>query len=285
MIPDGRTSTYSFVTQVADENGLWMTRIDPAKKSVDGRVHRSLLGGIGMGKVQFNISGDGSDGGAGDQMLGEVDFGGLTWSGNIKYGSMGGGNIFGINYFQSITERLAMGGEGMYLAANEALLSNYTIRYEMKAPSGVEDEEDKTYNDNMKNAQQTDSIAAAAAAAGGPPGSSKLSNLPSSWFLGQLNPSQGMLNLHYKRVVTPDRVTLGAELNCSPLQLESQAVFGAEFQLTRSKVSLAVDGGGRLQTIVETKLGMSPGSPTFNLSADVDHVKNVMRFGYGLNVG
>jgi len=286
MLPDGRTSTYSFVTQVADEDGLWMVRFDPEKKSVDGRLHRSLFGGIAMGKAQLNVSG-GEGGGGGDQMLGEVDFGGMTWTGNLKYGCMGGGNIFGINYYQSVTEKLAMGGEGMYLAANNSLLSTYTVKYEMEAPSGLDDEMARNTDDdkNMKNSQQADSIAAAAAAAGAQPGISKLSDESSSWFLGQLNPSQGMLNLHYKRVVTPNRVTLGAELSCSPFALESEAIFGAEFQMTRSKVSLAVDGHGKVQSIVEAKLGMSPGSPTLNLSADVDHAKNVLRFGYGLNVG
>ena len=58
--------------------------------------------------------------------------------------------------------------------------------------------------------------------------------------------------------------------------------FGAEFNL---KVSLAIDGTGRIQSIVEAKLGMTPGSPTFSLSADVDHSKDIMKFGYGLNVG
>ena len=50
-------------------------------------------------------------------------------------------------------------------------------------------------------------------------------------------------------------------------------------------MSLAIDGTGRIQSIVEAKLGMTPGSPTFSLSADVDHSKDIMKFGYGLNVG
>jgi len=278
MLPDGRTKNYSFVTQVADENGLFMARLDPEKRSVDGRIHRSLLGGIAMGKVQVGISPPGEEGGGqNDQMLGELDFGGMTWTGNLKYGSMGGGNVFGLNYYQSVTERLAIGGEGMYLAVNGSLLNSYTIRYEMNAPTGFEEEGGKN------GTKETDAIAAAAAAMG--PGASSISNQPSSWFLGNFNPSQGALNLHYKRVVTPNRVTLGAELTCSPFTLESQVMFGAEFQLTRSKVALAVDGNGKLQTVLETKLGMAPGSPSLNFSAEVDHGNDAMKFGYGLNIG
>merc|ERR1711957_361442 len=212
------------------------------------------------------------------QMLGELDFGGLTWTGNLKYGSMGGGNVFGMNYYQSITDRLAMGGEGMYIAVNGSLLNSYTMRYEMEAPNGLDEDEG---NDTLKG---NDAIAAAAASAVGP-GSSSLDTRQSSWFLGNFNPSQGQLNLHYKRVVTPNRVTLGAELTCSPFTLESQVAFGAEFQLTRSKVALAVDGTGKLQTVLETKLGMAAGSPSLNFSAEVDHGNDAMKFGYGLNIG
>jgi len=277
MLPDGRTKNYSFVTQVADEAGLLMARLDPEKKSVDGRIHRSLFGGIAMGKVQIVAGPPGGDG-QNDQMLGELDFGGLTWTGNLKYGSMGGGNVFGMNYYQSITDRLAMGGEGMYIAVNGSLLNSYTMRYEMEAPNGLDEDEG---NDTLKG---NDAIAAAAASAVGP-GSSSLDTRQSSWFLGNFNPSQGQLNLHYKRVVTPNRVTLGAELTCSPFTLESQVAFGAEFQLTRSKVALAVDGTGKLQTVLETKLGMAAGSPSLNFSAEVDHGNDAMKFGYGLNIG
>lgn len=263
MIPDGRNKTYTFITQVADEDGLFMTRVDPSQKSFDGRVHRSLLGGAMMGKVQISASPEGGN----DQMLGELDFGGMTWTGNLKYGSMGGGNVFGLNYYQGITEGLSMGGEGMYIAANGNLMSSYTMKYEMEAKSGLDD-----------NDSSVDDISKAAAAAG------PISSKPSSFFLGQINPAQGMLNLHYKRVVTPDRVTLGAELSCTP-DLQSTLVLGAEFQLTRSKVAMALHGTGRLQSVLETKLGMAPSSPTLSLNADVNHAEDSMKFGYGLNIG
>jgi mitochondrial import receptor subunit TOM40 len=60
---------------------------------------------------------------------------------------------------------------------------------------------------------------------------------------------------------------------------------GAEFSLTRSKMNLCVDGTGRIQSVLEAKLGREQGSPALNFAAELDHGKNVMRFGYGLNIG
>lgn len=265
--PDGGNKSYSFITQVSDDNGIFMTNYDPVRKAVMGRMHRALLGGVAMAKVQCSASPDGQN----DQLLGEVDFGGMTWTGNLKYGSMGGANVYGMNYYQSITQRLAMGGEGMYIAANGNMMSSYTLKYEMDAPGGDDDVLPST--PSVPGAPPAD-----------PGASNSLENKPSSWFCAQLHPAQGALNLHYKRVVTPNRVTLGAELSMTPT-LESQVVFGGEFNLTRSKVAMTVDGTGKIQSSLEAKLGRVPGVPTLNFNADVDFANDSMKFGYGLNIG
>mmetsp|Transcript_11388 Transcript_11388/g.13212 ORF Transcript_11388/g.13212 Transcript_11388/m.13212 type:complete len:406 (-) Transcript_11388:1130-2347(-) len=270
-LPDGRNKAYTFLTQFADENIVLVANFDPMRQAVTGRLIKPLLNGLITGKLQVSVSPDGSN----DSLLAETDIGGMTWTGNLKYGSMGGGLVYGMNYYQSITQRLAMGGEGMYVAANGNIASSYTLKYDMPAKSG-----DDQSNDDPSS---SDAISQAAANAGDP-SSGDLSNKPSSWFLAQLNPSQGMLNLYYKRVVTPNRVTLGAELMVVPT-LESQLTFGAEFKLQRSKISMAVDGTGKIQSVVESKLGMAPGSPTLSLNAEVDHAKDSMKFGYGLSVG
>lgn len=261
MLPDGRNNTYTFLAQVADESGLMMARVDPGRGSVDGRIHRAVLGGLANLKLQVGVSTEGQ----GDQVLGEADFGGMTWTGNLKYGSMGGGIVFGANYFQSITPKLAVGTEGMYIAANQNLLSNYTVRYTTEARASVDDEDDSVLG--LSSSSTTGSSGA------------------SSTIIGNYNAGQGMLSLNYKRVVNPDRVTLGAELQCSPTSLESQVLVGAEFNLTRSKVNVCVDGTGRVQSVLEAKLGMAPGSPSLSFAAEVDHGKDTMRFGYGLNIG
>jgi mitochondrial import receptor subunit TOM40 len=247
MIPDGRNKTYSFLTQVADEAGMLVARVDPDRGSVDGRIHRALLGGAAMAKLQLNVSADGQS----DQVLADLDFGGMSWTGNLKYGSMGGGLVYGMNYFQSITPNLAAGGEGMYIAANQSLLSNYTLKYSMPAMNSETD--------------------------------TKSMDTPSLIVAGFNSAQGGTLTLNYKRVVTPNRVSLGAELQCSPITLDSQVAVGAEFKLTRSKMAVVVDGSGKIQSTLETKLGLGHG-PTLNFSAEVDHAKEMMRFGYGLTI-
>mmetsp|Transcript_26360 Transcript_26360/g.40821 ORF Transcript_26360/g.40821 Transcript_26360/m.40821 type:complete len:340 (+) Transcript_26360:37-1056(+) len=225
--------TYTFVTQVGDEHGVLVARLDPSRGSLDGRVHRAL--GPAMGKLQIVAS---KEGGQNDQLLGELDFGGETWTGNIKYGSMGG-IVFGCNYFQSVTPSVALGGEGMYVAANGAMMSSYTAKYTGKD------------------------------------------------FLACINFNMGqqMMTCHYKKNITPKRVAVGAELSFSPMSLESQVLLGAEFNLTRSKMAMCIDGDGRLQSTLEAKLGMAPGSPTLSFAGELDHLNDSMRFGFGLNIG
>ena len=261
MMQDGRKSTYAFVAQVADDSGLFMARVDPGRGSVDGRVHRAVLGGLAMAKLQLGLSMEGQT----DQALAELDFGGMTWTGNVKYGSMGGGLAYGCNYNQAITPRLSMGGEGMYLSVNNALMSNYVLKYVMPAKTGEE--------------ELPSSLTTVESKPGGVPSD----NAGSSTMWASYNSMAGQASLSYRRVVTPNRVTLGASLDFSPLTLESQVLLGAEFKLTRSKLNFCVDGTGHIQSTLETKLGMTQGVPSLSFSADVDHMKDEMRFGYGIN--
>jgi mitochondrial import receptor subunit TOM40 len=288
MIPDGRKSTYSFVSQVADEKGLLMARVDPGKWSLDGRIHRAVLGGMAMGKVQVSVSpqssggGDGSDaggGGSSDQLLAELDFGGLTWTGNLKYGSMGGGIVLGCNYYQSVTRNCAVGGEGMYVAANQALLSNYLVKFTIPAKTGDEDLL------GTVAAGGAGASSSAPTTSASPPTSVALGGGGSSTFCLSYNAGHGAATIGYRRVVTPNRVQLAGELQFSPFTLDSKLLLGAEFKLSRSRLCFCVDPGElRIQSLVEARLGMSPGSPTLNLSADVNHLEDEMRFGYGLTI-
>lgn len=257
MIPDGRKKTYTWLTQVADESSYYLARVDPERRSVDGRMQRAILGGLAMGKLQINVSPEGQA----DQCLAEMDLSGQTWTANLKYGSMMGGMAYGCNFYQAITPRFSMGGEGLYLGANQVMITNYLMKYSM--PATGEDVEVTKKN--------------------GPPGQ-PTPEPPSSTFVASYNTGQSMLNVNYKRVVTPNRVTLGAELSCNPMSLESQVVLGAEFKWSRSKLQVAIDGTAKMQSVLETKLGKEPGQPTLSLSAELDHLKDEMRFGYGLNI-
>lgn len=255
MIPDGRNKTYTWLAQVADESSLYMARVDPGRQSVDGRIHKALLGGLVMTKLQVGVSPEGQ----GDQMLAEADINGMTWSANVKYGSVAGGPMYGCNYYQAITPKLSMGGEGLYIGVNNALAASYVLKYSIPA---VGDEPPS------KKA--------------GPPGMPG-PEPPSSTMVASFNPNQG-ITLNYKRVVTPQRVTLGAELSANPMTLESTVVLGAEFAWSRSKLGVTLDGNGKMQSLLEARLGKEPGQPKLSLCAELDHMKDEMRFGYGLSI-
>ena len=255
MIPDGRKRTYTWLAQVADEKSLYMARCDPERMSCDGRIHRSILGGLAMCKLQLGLSPEGQ----GDQALIDCDFSGQTWTANLKYGSMGGGLMYGCNFYQAITPNFSMGGEGMYIGVNQSLMSSYLVKYKIPA-EGDAPETKKS----------------------GPPGMPP-PEAPHSTIIGSFSGSQG-LTLNYKRVVTPGRVSMGAELQANPMTLESAVVLGAEFQFSRSKFQVAVDGNMKMQSVLEAKLGKEPGQPKLTLTADLDHLNDEMRFGYGLSI-
>ena len=259
MLPDGRRRTYSWLAQVADPESLYMARVDPEKFSVDGRIHKAILGGLGMFKLQVGVSQEGQT----DQTLAEIDFGAQTWTANLKYGSMGGGLVYGCNFYQAITPNLSMGGEGMYISANQNMASTYLLRYTMPAKSGDEDD-----------------VAAPKAPSGQPGANEK----PSSTLCASFNPGQASLTLNYKRIVTPSRVTLGAELECNPFTLESNVILGGEFKLSRSKLQVSMDGNLVMKSVLESKLGKEPGQPSLTLTAELNHKEDLMRFGYGLTI-
>ena len=81
MLQDGRKRTYTWLTQVADPESLYMARVDPERMSVDGRIHKAILGGLGMFKIQVGVSPEGQT----DQTLAEIDVGAQTWTANVKY--------------------------------------------------------------------------------------------------------------------------------------------------------------------------------------------------------
>eukprot|EP00934_Nitzschia_sp_Nitz4_P007619 Nitzschia sp. Nitz4//NODE_293_length_29386_cov_71.949235//25749//26882//NITZ4_additional_000040-RA//1//CDS//3329531842//7609//frame0 len=255
MIPDGRNKSYTWLTQVADESSLYMARVDPQKLSIDGRIHKALLGGALMTKLQVGVSPEGQT----DQMLAEADINAPTWTANVKYGSVAGALMYGCNYYQAITPKFSLGCEGLYIGVNQTLSTSYLLKYSIPAEG---DE--------------------APAARPGPPGQ-PAPEPASSTIIASFNPNQG-LSLNYKRVVTPQRVTLGGELNVNPMTLESSTVLGAEFAWSRSKLGVTIDGNGKMQSLLEAKLGKEPGQPKLHFSAELDHLKDEMKFGYGLTI-
>jgi mitochondrial import receptor subunit TOM40 len=275
ILQDGRKNSYTFISQVADEHGLLMARIDPMKGSLDGRIHKPILGGIAMGKLQLAVTApDNKDGAAqaNDTIMAELDFGGNTWTGNIKYGSMGGGLVYGMNYIQSIHPNVAAGGEGMYIASTSNFISSYGMKFNWKAKSG-QNELDEMLIPTSEQQQPPP-----------PPGSPPSDEAGQSMLCVHYNTGQMVASVNYKRCITPNRLLLGAELQFNPMTLDSQVLIGAEYKWQRSKLNLCIDGAGRIQSLLEAKYGISPGSPSLLLSAEMDHYSDIMKFGYGITI-
>mmetsp|Transcript_9086 Transcript_9086/g.18171 ORF Transcript_9086/g.18171 Transcript_9086/m.18171 type:complete len:339 (+) Transcript_9086:138-1154(+) len=234
-VPDPMKNFYSFTTQVmVDEQTAVIGRID-AGGTVEARVHRGWLQSedlqvatkvVAVATPEFNEN---------NQMVMDVDVGGRTWSGQVKMGSLHGGNILGLSYVQSITPSLTIGGDALHLGSQGASIGSYGVRY-----AGTD------------------------------------------WIgCGQWSGLQQAMMINYKRTVTPNRVTLGAELQIAPT-FDTAVSFGGEFNLKQSKFSTVVDGGGGIKSVLEARLGPAA---TLVFSGEVDHGKDVYKFGYGLTIG
>jgi len=223
--PPPPPSSYTFITQVGDDSGgIFVSRVDTARGGVDARMHRPLLGGLALLKLQMSLSGSEND-----TLLAEVDVGTaipiLTWTANLKYGSMGGGPVWGANYWQAITPNFLMGGEGMYIAAQGTPAAAYAFKYKFQAPLTPQEQEQVEAEKNKSGA---------AAPPPGPPGMPPPEAPGASSIIGQFH-SNGMMTLNYRRVVTPQRVTVGSELAFpffAPFNDPPDLLLGAEFNLT-----------------------------------------------------
>lgn len=225
-----------------------------------------------MGKLQLSLSNSDHD-----MFLAEVDLGTTiptnTWTANFKYGSMGGGPAWGANFWQAITPQLTMGAEGMYIAAQGAAVSTYALKYNFQAPLAPEEKEEAALKQPVS---------------AGPPGAPPPESVGASSLCANFHTANGMMTLNYRRVVTPARVVVGAELAFplfDPLSVSPDLLLGAEFNLTRSKLQFFLDGTtGKLSSVLETKLGMAPVAPRFGLCASVDHLNQDYKFGYSINI-
>lgn len=95
----------------------------------------------------------------------------------------------------------------------------------------------------------------------------------------------------YARVVSPNRVSVGAELNASPgAGGDALMTCGAEFNLKQSRICVAVDGNGKMQSICEATL--SPAAKlTFSaemllgMAEEPGKHRDQFKFGYALQIG
>ena len=241
-------SHYKLGATVGDGERVCVATVDQ-HGTVEGQLYGSLLAGV-QGKLIFNLPAESKNG---IVAVSDVDYEGPTSSAQIKFGqNIHGvaGPHLGMSYFQSITPRLSMGGEGSW---------------GLESPS-------------------TSSTMVAAAKYSTPKYSGLLSYATTA--------AQGdQLSFFYHRTVTPGRVLLGTELAVQPSTLEAQMAAGAEFTLKQSKVNLAIDGSGRMHSLVETSLSPAAKltfSAEMQLGAngqDDKSQRDMYKFGYGLQIG
>jgi mitochondrial import receptor subunit TOM40 len=102
------SSSYEFGANVVDTNYMLVGRVFTDGR-VSGRVKYDATENLSF-RLQTSKEREYS------QMMLDVDVKGLDWQAQAKVGS---GEFYGVNYIQSVTERVALGGEGFYLGANQ----------------------------------------------------------------------------------------------------------------------------------------------------------------------
>ena len=126
--PGGRsvklpTGQYEFGANVIGERHFVLGRV-----TTDGRLSARVMAAPAdwlAAKLHVNVAApgvgggeEGGGGGAGQQQANfmlDVDARGADWNGQVKLGSP---SFYGLNYLQSVTPELALGGEIFYLAGN-----------------------------------------------------------------------------------------------------------------------------------------------------------------------
>lgn len=68
-----------------------------------------------------------------------------------------------------------------------------------------------------------------------------------------------MVNLQYVRHVSPNRMTLVADLMLQPFQGQSRATLGAEVNMKQSKFTTTLDSDFRLASMLEARVSEEAG--------------------------
>ncbi|GMH93569.1 hypothetical protein TrVE_jg6862 [Triparma verrucosa] len=129
QLPNGQKNNYTFTTQVMPSETTAVIGRADGNGMVEARVHRGLIMTedlqanaklVCVTTPEFNEQ---------NQMVADLDLAGKTWSGQIKYGAMMGGNVFGLNFVQAVTPSLSVGGDAMYLGSQNTSIGSYGVKY------------------------------------------------------------------------------------------------------------------------------------------------------------
>jgi len=112
------TSTYEFGANVVDQNYMLVGRILTDGR-VSGRLKYDMSDWLSLKLQSTKETGF-------SQIMFDADFKGLDYQAQVKYGS---GQFYGVNYLQSVTPTLALGGEGFYLGSQGKSGVGFAARY------------------------------------------------------------------------------------------------------------------------------------------------------------
>lgn len=112
-------ATYEFGANLIDQNLLMMGRLVDGRLS--GRVNYQVNDAL-MLKLQTQVV---SEPGHSQAML-DVDYRGLDWQGQLKFGN---NEFYGINYLQSVTPSLSLGGEAFWLGQQRKSGAGFAFRH------------------------------------------------------------------------------------------------------------------------------------------------------------
>lgn len=111
-----------------DPPTLLISRISPDGR-LDARWHQKLSDKVSM-RMQSQLSNDPNA----SQVVCDFDYRSDDFNGNVK---LSNGPLLGVSYIQSITNQLAMGGEGYYHAQHNKSILSYCSRYSTDGWTGI----------------------------------------------------------------------------------------------------------------------------------------------------
>jgi mitochondrial import receptor subunit TOM40 len=112
------TSTYEFGANVVDQHYMLVGRVLTDGR-VNGRIKYDLSDWLSVKLQSTKETGF-------SQVMFDADFKGLDYQAQLKYGS---GQFYGVNYLQSVTPTLSLGGEGFYLGSQGKSGVGFAARY------------------------------------------------------------------------------------------------------------------------------------------------------------
>ncbi|KAK9841571.1 hypothetical protein WJX74_008102 [Apatococcus lobatus] len=114
--------TYEFGANYVTSQGTMLIGRMTNDGRMTARIKHDLTPSIAL-KSQMQLA---SEQGMSQAML-DVDFKGKDWNGQIKYGT---NDFYGVNYFQSVTPSLSMGGEAFWLGQQRKSGTGFAARHQ-----------------------------------------------------------------------------------------------------------------------------------------------------------